>query len=208
MAIVRVKICGITRLEDAIYACDVGADALGFVFYRKSPRMIDKAAATSIISKLPPFISKVGLFVNDSPEFIRSIIQHVNLDLLQFHGEEDEEECLQYGIPYIKAIKMREEVDLATMVSKFEESAALLTDSYVPGIPGGTGKTFDWSLLNQRVIKPIILAGGLTPENVGEAIRSVHPYSVDVSGGVESKVGVKDKNKILKFIQNAKDLVL
>jgi phosphoribosylanthranilate isomerase len=208
MAIVRVKICGITRLEDAICASDAGADALGFNFYRQSPRMIEKAAASSIINDLPPFISKVGLFVNDSPEYIRSIIKQVKLDFLQFHGDEDQEECLQYGIPYIKAIKMREDVDLGAMVSIFEESAALLTDSYVPGIPGGTGKTFDWSLLNQQVIKPIILAGGLTPENVGEAIRRVHPYSVDVSGGVESKVGIKDKNKILKFIQNAKDLVL
>lgn len=208
MAIVRVKICGITRLEDAIFASDAGADAIGFNFYRQSPRMLDKASASSIINELPPFITKVGLFVNDTPEYIKSVINKVKLDLLQFHGDENQEECLQYGIPYIKAIKMREEVDIGAMVSKYEESEALLTDSYVPGVPGGTGQTFDWSLLKQKIKKPIILAGGLTPENVGEAIRIVHPYAVDVSGGIESEVGKKDKNKILKFIQNAKGLVL
>ncbi|NNE38275.1 MAG: phosphoribosylanthranilate isomerase [Gammaproteobacteria bacterium] len=205
---VKVKICGITRPDDAILAAEAGADAIGLNFYQESPRAIDASTATKIIDSLPPFITKVGLFVNASPEDIRSVLTDVNLDLIQFHGEESQDDCLLFGLPYIKAVRMHEDINLAALVQAYDKSSAILIDTYVSGTHGGTGKSFDWSMIDKEIIKPVILAGGLTPENVSDAIMTVKPYAVDVSSGVEKSPGIKDEYKMLEFIQLAKELTL
>ncbi len=206
MSKVKVKICGITRPEDAYLASEAGADAIGLNFYRDSPRAIEINVARQIVDSLPPFITKVGLFVDASPELIWSVLDEVNLNSIQFHGEETEVDCMLYGLPYIKAIRMREGIELSRLVESFNNASAILIDTYVSGVPGGTGKTFNWNLVTEDINKPLILAGGLTLENVSDAIKVVKPYAVDVSGGVEESPGIKDKAKMLKFIHQAKEL--
>jgi len=201
---VRVKICGITREQDLHAACDAGADALGFVFYEKSPRNVSAMAAAALVRELPPFVQSVGLFVNADPAFIEDVLETVPLDLLQFHGDESPADCARYGRPYIKAVRVNRDTDLLKCAADFEDARGLLLDAYVPGVPGGTGERFDWSLIPEKMPKAVILSGGLTPENVAEAVEQVRPWAVDVSSGVEMAKGIKDAHKIAQFIAKAK----
>jgi phosphoribosylanthranilate isomerase len=196
----RVKICGITRRQDAEFAVKSGADAIGLVFYEPSPRAVTIEQAAAITAQLSPFVSVVGLFVNATAESVRQTIKQIPLSLLQFHGDESAEFCEQFNMPYIKAIRMQSAADLIQASKDFSAASALLLDSYQHGVPGGTGQTFDWSMIT-AVNKPLILAGGLTTENVAEAIRQVSPYAVDVSGGVEESKGLKSNNKISAFMR-------
>lgn len=185
-------------------ACEVGADALGFVFYEKSPRHVSIASATALLRELPPFVQSVGLFVDATPAFIEAVLRAAPLDLLQFHGDETAADCARFGRPYIKAVRVNRETDLLKCAADFDTAAGLLLDAYVPGIPGGTGERFDWNLIPADLPKPFILSGGLTPDNVGEAVERVRPWAVDVSSGVEAAKGVKDAHKVAQFIANAK----
>ncbi len=198
---VRVKICGITRVEDALAAYNAGADAIGLVFYDKSPRAVNLEQARDIVNSLPPFLTTVGLFVNAEPELITSVLNKLSLDILQFHGDESHEQCIAYDKPYIKAIRMKSVTDLTAEISKYPDTMALLLDSYVEGLEGGTGQRFDWNLIPESLSKPVILAGGLNPDNVREAINIARPAAVDVSGGVEQEKGIKDVARMLAFIQ-------
>ncbi|UVE19066.1 phosphoribosylanthranilate isomerase [Pseudomonas sp. LS44] len=201
MSVVRCKICGITRLEDALAAVDAGADAIGLVFYDKSPRAVSVQQARLIISALPPFVSTVGLFVNADRDELNALLDALPLDLLQFHGDETASDCAGYRRPYIKALRVKSGDDIAAQVNQFSGASGILLDTYVEGVPGGTGKAFDWSLVPRELALPIILAGGLTPGNVRAAIEQVRPYAVDVSGGVEASKGIKDVEKIRAFIR-------
>ena len=196
----RVKICGITRRQDAEFAIEMGTDALGLVFYSPSPRAVTIAQAKEIVEGLPPFVSVVALFVDAQEEQVNACLQALPIDILQFHGEESVEYCEQFDKPYLKAIRMRDDIDLAGLATRYASASALLLDSYQPGVPGGTGLAFDWSMI-KGIDKPIILAGGLTVENVAMAIKQVKPYAVDVSGGVEQSKGIKDQQKIHAFMQ-------
>jgi phosphoribosylanthranilate isomerase len=202
----RVKICGITRAQDAIKAVEFGADAIGLVFYAKSPRAVSIDEARAIIQKIPPFVSIVGLFVDPSPKDVAAVLHRVSLDLLQFHGDELPSECSAYGKPYIKAIKIREGVDIAAQVNRYATARGILLDTYDPKLPGGTGRVFDWSVIPKGLSKPIILAGGLTPENVWQAITKVRPFAVDVSGGVEADKGIKDIEKLAAFMRGVQSV--
>jgi phosphoribosylanthranilate isomerase len=197
---VRAKICGITSYEDAKHAIYSGADALGFVFYKASPRYITPSVAASICRRLPPFVSKVGLFVNADREEVTTICQAVGLDLLQFHGDESEHDCVGFGISYIKAIRVRSKDDFVNAEKDYPLAQAILVDTYKPGIPGGTGERFDWSMLPTEREKPLILAGGLNETNIYQAILTVHPYAVDVSGGVEQAKGIKNHQTVTQFL--------
>jgi phosphoribosylanthranilate isomerase len=201
---IRVKICGITRPEDGVAAASAGADAIGLVFFTGSPRAVGIDAANSIIRVLPPFITRVGLFVDAPEDYIRSVLNNVDLDMLQFHGSEPPVDCQQFGRPYIKAISMNPGINLLEQSKKYDKAAGLLLDSHVPGKAGGTGQTFDWSELPRDLKKPVILAGGLDADNVVVGIRRVRPYAVDVSGGVESAPGIKDREKIIRFIERVR----
>ncbi|MFA7944539.1 phosphoribosylanthranilate isomerase [Pseudomonas brenneri] len=201
MSGVRSKICGITRMEDALAAVEAGADAIGFVFYAKSPRAVTVQQARAIIAGLPPFVTTVGLFVNASACELNETLDAVPLDLLQFHGDESPEECAGYHRPYIKALRVKAGDDIAASCAAYAGASGILLDAYVEGIPGGTGEAFDWSLIPQGLSKPIILAGGLSADNVAQAIAQVRPYAVDVSGGVEQGKGIKDSGKIRAFMQ-------
>lgn len=201
---VRVKICGITRLQDLHAACDAGADALGFVFYEKSPRNLSIEAAAELVRVLPPFVQSVGLFVNANPAFIRRVLDAVPLDLLQFHGDEMPADCVRHGRPYIKAIRVTVDTDLLKYAADFKTARGLLLDAYVPGLPGGTGESFDWNLIPSNLPKPIVLSGGLTPVNVAAAVQQVRPWAVDVSSGVEAAKGIKDPHHVAQFIAKAK----
>lgn len=203
MSAVRSKICGITRVEDALAAAAAGADAIGLVFYAKSPRAVSVEQARQIIAALPPFVTTVGLFVDAGRDELRQILAQVPLDLLQFHGDESAEQCEGHGRPYIKALRVRAGDDVAAQVARYPGAAGVLLDTFVEGVPGGTGLAFDWSLVPAGLAKPVILAGGLTPENVAAAIARVRPYAVDVSGGVESAKGIKDADKVRAFIRAA-----
>ncbi|AGZ34272.1 phosphoribosylanthranilate isomerase [Pseudomonas sp. SWI6] len=204
MSNVRSKICGITRIEDALAAAEAGADAIGFVFYAKSPRAVDVRQARAIIAELPPFVTTVGLFVNASRCELNEILEVVPLDLLQFHGDETPADCEGYHRPWIKALRVRPGDDLEAACQLYAGARGILLDTYVAGVPGGTGEAFDWSLVPARLSKPIILAGGLSAENVGQAIAQVRPYGVDVSGGVEQAKGIKDAAKIEAFMRAVK----
>lgn len=201
---VKVKICGITRLEDAMAACDNGVDALGFVFYAKSPRYIASKLARDIIEKLPPFVSTVGLFVNPTVEEVTEAIAETHLDLLQFHGDETEAFCRQFSRPYIKAIRMAPDLDLHKEIEKFPCARGILLDAYDPQLYGGTGRAFEWNRVQAGLSKPVIVAGGLTPANVEQAIRQTRPWGVDVSGGVEQSKGIKQRDLIEAFMRGAK----
>jgi len=198
---VRTKICGITRVEDALCAVQAGADAIGLVFYEPSPRNVSIETAQKICAVLPPFVTVVALFVDEQRNVIERICREVPISLLQFHGDEAESDCLGFSIPYIKAIKVRSESDVNVAETKFKSTLAILVDTYKKGVAGGTGELFDWSLLPQEHSKPLILAGGLTPQNINKAIRTVQPYAVDVSGGVELEKSIKDHEKISQFIK-------
>jgi phosphoribosylanthranilate isomerase len=200
MSAVRSKICGITRIEDALAAVEAGADAIGFVFYPKSPRAVTVEQAQAIIAQLPPFVSTVGLFVNAEREALKALLNEVPLDLIQFHGDETPAQCDGYHRPYIKALRVQAGDDIAASCALYEKASGILLDTYVAGVPGGTGETFDWALIPKQLSKPIILAGGLTSANVSQAIAQVRPYAVDVSGGVEKVKGIKDHDKIRAFV--------
>lgn len=201
---VRVKICGITRLEDALAAVEAGADALGFMFYEPSPRHIGFGAAGEIARQLPPFVARVGVLVNPTEEWVRRAIEGGGLDTLQFHGEESPEFCARFALKQIKAFRIRNENSL--LACHRYPGRAWLLDSYVPGQLGGTGATFNWELAAKakESNRHIILAGGLTPENVAAAVRQVRPYGVDVSSGVESRPGQKDAERMRAFVRAAK----
>ncbi|KPC36745.1 N-5'-phosphoribosylanthranilate isomerase [Pseudomonas syringae pv. cilantro] len=200
MSAVRSKICGITRIEDALAAVEAGADAIGLVFYPRSPRAVTIQQARAIIAALPPFVTTVGLFVNASRCELNETLEAVALDLLQFHGDETPEECDGYHRPYIKALRVKAGDDIALACRAYRNARGVLLDTYVEGVPGGTGETFDWALIPDDLDKPVILAGGLTSANVAQAIAQVRPYAVDVSGGVEKSKGIKDREKILAFM--------
>lgn len=204
MTAVRVKICGITRIEDALAAAAAGADAIGLVFYAKSPRAVDIEQARAILAALPPFVTSVGLFVDAERSELERILASVPLDLLQFHGDESVQQCEAFGRPYIKALRVKAGDDIAAQVARYTSAQGILLDAYVEGVPGGTGEAFDWSLIPQTLSKPLILAGGLRPDNVAEAVSRVRPYAVDVSGGVEASKGVKDVGKVDAFIRAAR----
>lgn len=203
----RVKVCGITNLEDALHAVAAGADALGFVFYRPSPRYIKPADAAKIIAALPPFVVSVGLFVNEDEDSVAAILQATGVDLIQFHGDETPEFCSRFERPFIKALRVDSErhslSDVTAMVETFAEARGVLLDTYRQGIPGGTGEVFDWDLV-PSCRQNIILAGGLDPRNVAAAVHRVSPFAVDVSGGVEASHGIKDADKVTQFISAAK----
>ncbi|MNZ23061.1 N-(5'-phosphoribosyl)anthranilate isomerase [compost metagenome] len=204
MSNVRSKICGITRIEDALAAAEAGTEAIGLVFYANSPRAVDVRQARAIIAELPPFVTTVGLFVNASRCELNEILEVVPLDLLQFHGDETPQDCEGYHRPWIKALRVRPGDDLEAACQLYAGARGILLDTYVPGVPGGTGEAFDWSLVPARLSKPIILAGGLSADNVGQAIAQVRPYAVDVSGGVEQAKGIKDAAKIEAFMRAVK----
>lgn len=200
----RVKICGITRPSDAAAAAGAGADAIGLVFYGPSPRAVGIAEARAIVAALPPFVTRVGLFVDAAPEEIERVLASVALDVLQFHGHETPEDCGRYGRPYLKAIAMSEGVDPRAAEVRYAAAQGLLVDTYEKGRPGGTGRVFNWDLVPMGLVKPVILAGGLSPENVAEAVARVRPYAVDVSGGVESAPGIKDERRMQEFCRRAR----
>ena len=202
----KVKICGITRIEDALLAAEAGADALGFMFYEASPRCVARDAAAGIIRELPPFLARVGVFVNPSPDDVRRAIEECRIDTLQFHGEETPEFCAQFGLRVIKAFRVRDADSLQAL--SVYAGATFLLDSFVAGQHGGTGATFNWDLaaLTVKAGRRVLLAGGLTPENAAEAVRRVRPYGLDVSSGVEAAPGVKDAAKVRAFIAEAKSV--
>ena len=197
----RVKICGITRVEDALAAAHNGADAIGLVFYAESPRNISLQAAQEIVAALPPFISVVGLFVNASQNKIETVLSQLRLDALQFHGDETAADCAQFNLPYLKAIRVKPDTNLLQYCLEFNSAQALLLDAHSDAAYGGTGQVFDWDLIPKNLPKPIILAGGLNAQNVGDAIKQAQPYAVDVSGGVEQSKGIKDAAKIAAFMR-------
>jgi len=201
---IRVKICGITSVADAQLAVTAGADAIGLVFYASSPRAVSIAQAREIAASVGPFVTVVGLFVDADDAFVRDVLANVALHVLQFHGDESRDFCEQFQRPYMKAIRMRPELDVMQAVEHYTSAAAILLDAYRPGVPGGTGETFDWQRVPAQMAIPIVLAGGLTPENIALAVQSTQVYGVDVSGGVESAPGKKDAHKIEQFILNAK----
>ena len=198
----KVKICGFTEAENAREAAIAGVDAIGLVFYDKSPRNVDILRAQEIIEALPPFVNRVGLFVNANPSFVDEVLCEVPLDTLQFHGDESLLDCSQYQMPFIKSLRVKPETNVLQVADEFSSASAILLDSFNPSAYGGTGEAFDWSLACVDISLPIILAGGLNETNVSVAISQVKPYAVDASSGVESAPGVKDIDKIVAFIRN------
>jgi len=201
---VRVKICGITRVEDAAAAARAGADAIGLVFYPPSPRCLSPEQARRLRRALPPFVTAVALFVNPAREAVERVLAEVRPDVLQFHGEEDPSFCTQFGVPYIKACRVKEGTDLLKYFAPFADAQGWLADAYVEAY-GGVGAQFDWSLVPALRDRPLILSGGLTIANVGEALRVVKPWGVDVSSGVEVAKGIKDAAMIEAFIAEVKN---
>jgi len=201
----RVKICGITRVQDGLDAVRFGAHAIGLVFYAPSPRAVTPDQARAIVDALPPFVTAVGLFVNADAEAVRATLATVPLQLLQFHGDETPEYCAALGVPYLKAIRVRPGVDLLQYAQQFHGARGLLLDAYVQGARGGTGATFDWTLIPNSLPLPVVLSGGLDADNVGAAVRAVRPWAVDVSSGVESAKGIKDAAKIEAFMNGVRN---
>jgi len=197
----KIKICGFTNADTAKEAVLAGIDAIGLVFYEKSPRNVDINSAREIVASLPPFVNRVGLFVNANPSFIDEVLCEVPLDTLQFHGDEGVIDCTQYQMPFIKSVRVSLDTNVAQIADDFSQASALLLDSYNSHTYGGTGEVFDWSLACVEIELPVILAGGLNSDNVAEAIKQVRPYAVDASSGVESEPGVKDVDKIRAFIR-------
>jgi phosphoribosylanthranilate isomerase len=197
----RLKVCGFTRSEDACFAARLGVDAIGLVFYPPSPRAVDIARACEIVQGLPPFVSVVALFVDEQEDKIRDVLEAVSVDCLQFHGHETPEQCRLYHKPYMKALRMKPELDVAEMSIQYADASALLLDAYQPGLPGGSGHAFDWNRVPEHCALPIVLAGGLKVDNVQDAIRQTRPYAVDVSSGVESAKGIKDPAKMTALVE-------
>lgn len=204
MAYIRTKICGITSVEDAIAVVEAGADAIGLVFYPPSSRFVQAEQAAAIARAAGPFVTVTGLFVDASADTINALLRQVPLHLLQFHGDEPAEFCESFGRPYIKALRMRPDMDVAAEIARYPSALGILLDAWRPGVPGGTGEVFDWHRVPSQAEKPLILAGGLTPDNVAEAVKTPGLYAVDVSGGVEQSPGKKDFRKVNAFIHNAK----
>jgi phosphoribosylanthranilate isomerase len=200
-----VKICGVTRVEDALVAARCGAHAIGLVFYRPSPRYVAPRAAAEIVRALPPFVMPVGLFVDAEAGEVRSVAADTGVQLLQFHGSETPEFCAQFGLPFLKAVRVRPGVDLLQYARDFHGANGLLLDAFQEALHGGTGATFDWALIPPALPLPVVLSGGLSPQNVGAAIRRVKPAAVDVSSGVEASKGVKDAAKIAAFISGVRN---
>lgn len=196
----RVKICGITRTEDALTAIACGADALGFVFYDPSPRAISAEQAAAMMAELPPFVATVGLFVDAPAEFVRQTLALAPLSLLQFHGDEPEAYCQQFNRPYMKALRVQAGDDVASRMRQYPSASAILLDAWHPTQPGGTGLCFDWRQVPSELSNRVVLAGGLSAANVADAIRATRPYGVDVSGGVESAKGIKSAEKLVAFM--------
>ncbi|MBE0509466.1 MAG: phosphoribosylanthranilate isomerase [Chromatiales bacterium] len=197
----RIKICGITRPEDGLLAARAGADAIGLVFYAPSPRAVTVEQAAAICAALPPFVTTVGLFVDASQAEVEQVLRQVPLDLLQFHGDEPPAFCRGFGRPWIKALRMAEGVELAVEAERYHDAQGLLLDSFQQGLPGGTGHAFDWARIPAGLQMPIILAGGLNPQNIQQAVQTVRPWAVDVSSGVEASKGIKDADKINAFMR-------
>ena len=203
----RVKMCGITRPQDGLAAAAAGADAIGLVFYAKSPRNVALDQAAAIARALPPFVSSVALFVNPTPAEVDAVLQKVRPDVLQFHGEESPEFCRSFGVPYLKAARVRPDSDLLQFAASFADAQGFLLDAWSEAGHGGTGERFDWNLIPANLPKPLILAGGLTPENVRLAIETVHPWAVDVSSGIEQSKGIKDAARIAAFMKEVENAV-
>lgn len=201
----RIKICGITRVEDARAAVELGADAIGLVFYAPSPRNVSLDQARAVVAAVPPFVTVVGLFVDPAPQQVESVLRQCCINLLQFHGDEAPAFCGAFGLPYIKAARVRADADLVQYLTPYSAAKGWLLDAYHEQLYGGTGASFDWNLIPQDLARPVILSGGLTPENVGAAVRQVRPWAVDVSSGVEASKGIKDAAKIAAFITGVKN---
>jgi phosphoribosylanthranilate isomerase len=201
----RVKICGITSPEHGAAAARHGADAVGLIFYPPSPRLVTIDRACAISAALPPFVARVAVFVNPSAAEVDAVIRECRPDLVQFHGEETPEFCRSFGLPYLRAVRVRREVDLLECLSPFHDAAGWLLDAYRDDLYGGTGEAFDWGLIPQRLARPVVLSGGIDAGNVGEAIRRVRPWAVDVSSGVESAKGVKDERLIAALIAGVRN---
>jgi phosphoribosylanthranilate isomerase len=201
----RVKICGITRVQDGLASVRLGAHAIGLVFYDASPRAVTSEQARLIVDALPPFVTAVGLFVNAQPDAVRKTLAAVPLQLLQFHGDETPAYCSAFGVPYLKAVRVRPGVDLLQYARDFRDARGLLLDAYVEGVRGGTGATFDWALIPRDLALPIVLSGGLDAGNVEAAVQAVRPWAVDVSSGVESAKGIKDAAKIEAFMNGVRN---
>ena len=197
----KIKICGFTNAQNANQAAMLGIDAIGLVFYDQSLRNVGVETALQIVNALPPFINRVGLFVNADSSFIDEVLCEVPLDTLQFHGDESAAECRQYAMPFIKALRVNQDTNIIKMAEEYHQASGLLLDAFNKDTYGGTGESFDWSLAKVDIELPIILAGGLNPNTVADAVSQVNPYAVDVSSGVESEPGIKDIDKIRKFIQ-------
>lgn len=202
----RIKICGLTRQQDVEAAIAAGADALGFVFYAKSPRNIALERSVELIGAVSPFVTTVGLFVDPTVAWVQEVLRQVPLDILQFHGDESPQFCAQFDRPYLKAIRVRPGVDLVECATRYADAQGLLLDAYVEGVQGGTGELFDWALIPRQLSLPVILSGGLHAGNVAAAMRAVRPYAVDVSSGVEATKGIKDAAKIAAFIKEVKQI--
>jgi phosphoribosylanthranilate isomerase len=200
----RIKICGMTRIEDVRAAAQAGADAVGLVFYPPSPRFLPLDQARALVKAVPPFVTTVALFVNPPIDQVRAVVEKVRPAMLQFHGEETPEFCMQFGLPYVKACRVKEGVDLLKYLLPFSAAAGWLLDSHVAEY-GGVGESFDWSLVPAERARPLVLSGGLTRENVRDAVRRVRPWAVDVSSGVESSKGIKDAGRIAAFITEVRN---
>jgi phosphoribosylanthranilate isomerase len=201
----RVKICGFTRVEDALYAAQLGVDAIGLVFYPPSPRHVEIEQAISIVNALPAFTSVVALFVDEQEARIREVLARVPIDCIQFHGDEHAKDCRIYGKRYIKAVRMQDGIDIGALAHHYGDAAGLLLDAFHPGAKGGTGSQFDWGLIPKKCSLSVILAGGLDETNAKQAVESVRPYAVDVSSGVEAAKGVKNSLKMAAFIQQVNE---
>jgi phosphoribosylanthranilate isomerase len=200
-----VKICGVTRVEDALAAAHCGAHAVGVVCYRPSPRYVSPSQAAAIVAALPPFVSVVALFVDAVADEVRAVIARSRCHILQFHGAEPPDYCAQFSLPYVKAVRVRPGADLLQYAHTYREAKGLLLDAYVDGTHGGTGITFDWNLIPRNMPLPVVLSGGLNADNVSQAIRAVRPWAVDVSSGVETAPGIKDAVRIAAFMSGVRD---
>ena len=201
----RVKICGFTRVEDAVYAAQLGVDAIGLVFYPPSPRHVEIEQAIKIVNVLPAFTSVVALFVDEQEARIREVLARVPIDCIQFHGDEHAKDCRIYGKRYIKAVRMQDGIDIGALALHYHDAAGLLLDAFHPGAKGGTGSQFDWGLIPKQCRLPVILAGGLDETNAKQAVEAVRPYALDVSSGVEAEKGIKDSLKMAAFIQQVNE---
>ena len=201
----RVKICGFTRIEDAVCAARLGVDAIGLVFYPPSPRNVDIEEAIEIVSALPAFVSVVALFVDEQESRIRDVLERVSIDCLQFHGDESAEACRIYGKRYMKALRVQDNIDIPGLALHYHDAAGLLLDAYHAGAKGGTGSRFDWNMIPENCALPIVLAGGLDVDNVRQAVQTVRPYALDVSSGVEAEKGIKDALKMAEFIREVNE---